>query len=629
MLLKISSPEFNMILPLPTEDDITSVSNKLTACSKLEVEPVGRWFEALCLRRRHKHTLSQHSLTSSSSSESEDDLDDEQDEESLLLSLDPKEWKKQDHYAVLGLAKQRYKASDALIKKAYKKKVLHHHPDKRRARGLEVKDGEDDYFTCITRAWETLGIPAKRRAFDSVDPLFDDSVPPNNNNSKEKFYEVFRPVFVENARWSNKKRVPDIGDESSSFEEVNRFYTFWYDFDSWREFSYLDEEEKEKGENRDERRWIEKQNKAARQKRKKEEMTRIRQIVDNAYACDPRIARFKEEEKEKKASQKRAKQDAARQKQEEEDRKKREVEEVERKKKQEEEEKARQVAAAAKKEKEALKNKLKKERKTLRTTVKDYDFFATDEDERVSHMAELDKLAELLELTTLQTLNESLKSGDKEQAKQAFCAQIKDLNAKLEAEKLKQLEDMSGKSGGEKASKGGKPWSEQELQTLIKGVNVFPAGTKERWEVIANFIKQHVSGSDKNAKDVLAKAKELQKNDLALKSQASENAFQNFNKQSKRDTVAQPKEGVLSERMESVVEQQIREMGTNPAPWTTDEQKLLEQALKTFPASSADRWERIAEAVPTRSKKDCMMRYKELVELIRAKKAAQDATKKK
>ena len=30
---------------------------------------------------------------------------------------------------------------------------------------------------------------------------------------------------------------------------------------------------------RDERRWIEKQNKAARQKRKKEEMTRIRQLV--------------------------------------------------------------------------------------------------------------------------------------------------------------------------------------------------------------------------------------------------------------------------------------------------------------------------------------------------------------
>ena len=57
------------------------------------VEPVGRWFEAFCLRRRHKQTLSQHSTHSSSSEEEEDDfvLDDENEE--LLRTLDPKDWK--------------------------------------------------------------------------------------------------------------------------------------------------------------------------------------------------------------------------------------------------------------------------------------------------------------------------------------------------------------------------------------------------------------------------------------------------------------------------------------------------------------------------------------------------------
>ena len=60
-----------------------------------------------------------------------------------------------------------------------------------------------------------------------------------------------------------------------------------------------------------------------------------------------------------------------------------------------------------------------------------------------------------------------------------------------------------------------------------------------------------------------------------------------------------------------------------------EEQKLLEQALKTFPASyGAERWDKIAECLPNRSKKDCMRRYEELAELIRAKKAAQAAAAK-
>lgn len=45
-------------------------------------------------------------------------------------------------------------------------------------------------------------------------------------------------------------------------------------------------------------------------------------------------------------------------------------------------------------------------------------------------------------------------------------------------------------------------------------------------------------------------------------------------------------------------------------PWTTEEQKRLEQALKTYPAQTAERWDKIAGAVPNRSKKECMKRYK-------------------
>ena len=50
-------------------------------------------------------------------------------------------------------------------------------------------------------AWETLGNPTRRRAFDSVDPEFDEAVPQNNAESKENFYDTFGPVFERNARY--------------------------------------------------------------------------------------------------------------------------------------------------------------------------------------------------------------------------------------------------------------------------------------------------------------------------------------------------------------------------------------------------------------------------------------------
>lgn len=53
-----------------------------------------------------------------------------------------------------------------------------------------------------------------------------------------------------------------------------------------------------------------------------------------------------------------------------------------------------------------------------------------------------------------------------------------------------------------------------------------------------------------------------------------------------------------------------------PKAWQTDEQKRLEQALKTFPATATDRWDKISEAVPTRTKKECMKRYKVGNELL-------------
>merc|ERR1712106_1117660 len=293
-----------------------------------------------------------------SDSEEEEEEDDEsqfEDDLEFLRSLDPKEVKERDHYRVLGISKLRSDATEDQIKKAHRFKVLRHHPDKRKAAGEEIKEG-DDYFPCITKAFETLGNPVTRKAFDSVDPLFDDDVPDVLKKEKQNdFFKVFVPKFEDNSRWSSKSPVPVLGDSESSRQDVDQFYTFWYDFDSWREYSYLDEEDKEKAGDKWERREIDKINKAQRKERKAEEVKRIRKLVDNAYNSDPRIVQFREAEKQEKAAKKKAKADQVKARKDEEERIIKEREDAERKEKEAKDEEDRIKADKLKKEKEVQK----------------------------------------------------------------------------------------------------------------------------------------------------------------------------------------------------------------------------------------------------------------------------------
>ncbi|RPA73619.1 DnaJ-domain-containing protein [Ascobolus immersus RN42] len=345
--------------------------NKISEPRIINVEPIGPAWLAETRRKIHQRTMSEDERVEAEKKAAamktidEDDSEDEEEDPQMLLR-EAKDWKQQDHYAVMGLSKYRFRATDEQIKKAYRKKVLKHHPDKRAASGAHEGDA---FFKCIQKAMEILTDPVKRRQWDSVDENAD--VEPPSRKAKNFSYKQWGKVFEAEGRFSKKQPVPKLGDENSSKADVDAFYNFFYNFDSWRTFEYLDEDVPDDTESRDQRRHVERKNKAARVRRKNEDNARLRKLVDDCLNLDPRIKKFKDEERNRKNAKKNAR----------EAEEKKAAEEAARKA--EEEKKAAEEAAAAaaaskmdsKKAKEAAKNAAKKNKRAWRDAVKSGNYF--------------------------------------------------------------------------------------------------------------------------------------------------------------------------------------------------------------------------------------------------------------
>ncbi|CAA9990961.1 DNA-binding chaperone, putative [Plasmodium knowlesi strain H] len=144
-------------------------------------------------------------------------------------------------------------------------------------------------FLKIQDSYAVLSDKTLRKQYDSSIP-FDEYIPTLTElEEAPNFYEFLRPVFKRNAKWSAKKPVPDIGDEHTDIKNVKYFYDFWYNFINWRDFSYQNEYNYEEAECREERRWMERENKKIQKKASKAENLRIIKLVDLAYNNDPRI----------------------------------------------------------------------------------------------------------------------------------------------------------------------------------------------------------------------------------------------------------------------------------------------------------------------------------------------------
>ncbi len=369
-------------LPLPALPEGWAADSNFKAIGKITkegatqrtLEPVGPYFLAHARRARHKRTFSEDDRIQAQERakkvEDNDDSEISEPEDPMMLQREAKDWKAQDHYKVLGLSKYRHKATEEQIKRAHRKKVLKHHPDKKAAAG---RAEDDNFFKCIQKATEVLLDPTKRRQFDSVDEEADVEPPTKKQLAKGNFYKLWSSVFKSEARFSNNHPVPSFGDDKSSKEDVENFYNFWYNFDSWRTFEYLDEDVPDDSENRDQKRHTERKNANARKKKKVEDNARLRKLLDDCSAGDERIKRFRQEASAAK-NKKRFEREAAEKQAAEDARLKKEAEEKAAK---EAEEKAKVDRESAKKSKEAAKNAVKKNKRVLRGSVKDANYFAT------------------------------------------------------------------------------------------------------------------------------------------------------------------------------------------------------------------------------------------------------------
>ena len=523
------------------------------------------------------------------------------------------------YYKILGLEDKFLNSKDEDFRKAYKKLALIYHPDKNRdnkslpgvseskikeevkkdrEKEMEIKEksqNEDDKnnkendkkkseeedekereinkkWLKLKEAYETLSDPEKRKKYDST-YVFDDTIPEDIEYTTKNFFVTFGPVFLKNSIWSKKKPVPKIGDMNTPLDKVKKFYRFWSNFSSWRDFSVEGEYDLEEATSRFEKRQMLKENRKMKAALLKEEKMRIDSLTNIAYKRDPRII---EEEKRLQKEREEEKRQRAILKQ-----KQKEEEELRRqefiKKHEEEKERKKQMII---KEKEELSNK-------ILNIIKENDIKINNDDIFQFNLnSKNDTLKEFLEQIEKVDKNE-LKKTIIEKCKNYFGMKFKD-EKKEEEEKKESI------------------WTKEEMFLLQKGVKKFPAGTKRRWDRIKEIVKT------KNEEEIIQMTHYLTVNPN-IKIEGDINLKELLKKEKKGTKVDEEKKEDKKEEK--------KETKSSDTNWNAEEQKLLEEALKKYPSSLPvnERWTNIAKHVG-KTKKQCVERYKYLASLIKKNK---------
>lgn len=118
-------------------------------------------------------------------------------------------------------------------------------------------------------------------------------------------------------------------------------------------------------------------------------------------------------------------------------------------------------------------------------------------------------------------------------------------------------------------------WTDDDLNELVQLVKKYPGGTPKRWEHIAEELGRSVP-------EVTFMANKIKNN--------------NFKVGAEEELQEQPK---VKQKTRVQTDEQSEE---NAKKWSQQQQKALEDALAKYPKGCTDRWDRIGECVPNKTK---------------------------
>jgi len=177
--------------------------------------------------------------------------------------------------------------------------------------------------------------------------------------------------------------------------------------------------------------------------------------------------------------------------------------------------------------------------------------------------------------------------------------EIQELQARRKEEEeddYDELEDLYGDSTKKRKNDGPRPWTEEDMLTLTRLLAKFPGGTSNRWDRIADEMDRPVS-------EITKKTKEAQKKMHQYTS--------GTNMYSSSTVVTQRK---------GKTEETSKDEKTEVDEWSQAQQKLLEIALKKIGKDEENRWDKIAETVEGKTKRQCMLRYKFIAQQLKTQK---------